>query len=91
VVRNEETMELLMCVAIVFEVAGRRRVRLSISGGAAVFPQDGKNYEGLLAVADRRMYQDKSVRKHGRRLFANGPAATGLSDVELERAAQGVL
>jgi diguanylate cyclase (GGDEF)-like protein len=76
--------------AIVFEAVGRQRVRLSVSGGAAVFPQDGKAYEALLAVADRRMYQDKSQRKQGlRQVRSTGP--NGLTDVDLERAAQGVL
>ena len=36
---------------------------LSISAGAAVFPQDGDAYESLLAKADSRMYHDKSLRK----------------------------
>jgi diguanylate cyclase (GGDEF)-like protein len=77
--------------AIVFEAAGRRRVRLAVSGGAAVFPQDGKAYEALLAVADRRMYHDKTQRKQGRSQTHNSHGAPGLSNVDLERAAQGVL
>ncbi len=77
--------------AIVFEATGRQRVRLSVSAGAAVFPQDGKAYESLLAVADRRMYQDKTHRKQGRRHTRGSAGAPGLSDVDLERAAQGVL
>jgi diguanylate cyclase (GGDEF)-like protein len=77
--------------AIVFEATGRQRVRLSVSAGAAVFPQDGKAYESLLAVADRRMYQDKTQRKQGRRHPRGSAGSPGLSDVDLERAAQGVL
>lgn len=78
--------------AIVFEVQGRRRVRLGISGGAAVFPQDGKVYEALLTTADRQMYRDKGQRKQlpGRRAGA-GERPAVLSDIDLDRAAAGVL
>jgi diguanylate cyclase (GGDEF)-like protein/putative nucleotidyltransferase with HDIG domain len=48
---------------IMFEPMSGVRVPLSISAGAAVFPHDGDTYETLLAAADRRMYQDKSVRR----------------------------
>lgn len=86
-------MELRQAVdAIVFEVQGRRRVRLGISGGAAVFPQDGKVYEALLTTADRQMYRDKSARKQsaGRKAGA-GERSAALSDIDLDRAAAGVL
>jgi diguanylate cyclase (GGDEF)-like protein len=36
---------------------------LSISAGAAIFPQDGDSYDALLATADSRMYADKASRK----------------------------
>ena len=39
------------------------QLSLSISAGAAVFPQDGDTYEALLSRADSRMYGDKSARK----------------------------
>ncbi len=39
------------------------RVSLSISAGAARFPQDGSTFEELLAVGDERMYQDKAGRR----------------------------
>jgi diguanylate cyclase (GGDEF)-like protein len=48
---------------VYFEARPGKRVHLGISVGAAVFPQDGESYEALLAVADSRMYQDKSSRK----------------------------
>ena len=38
-------------------------VLLSISGGIAVYPQDGDTYDALLAAADREMYTDKHFRK----------------------------
>ncbi|MGE5198903.1 MAG: diguanylate cyclase [Rhodospirillaceae bacterium] len=47
-----------------FSVGDLLRVRLTISIGAAVFPADGDSYEALLQLADRRMYEDKSSRKH---------------------------
>lgn len=46
-----------------FEPRPGRRVPLGISVGTAVFGQDGRSYETLLAVADSRMYKDKSTRK----------------------------
>jgi diguanylate cyclase (GGDEF)-like protein/putative nucleotidyltransferase with HDIG domain len=49
---------------IVLEVDAERRVPLSISAGIAVFPEDGDNYDALVAKADRQMYEDKSRRKH---------------------------
>jgi diguanylate cyclase (GGDEF)-like protein len=77
--------------AIVFEVAGRQRVRLAASGGAASFPDDGRSYEALLALADRRMYQDKAIRKSRSSEPGTGPGAGDVSETDLERAADGVL
>jgi len=39
---------------------------VSVSGGAAFFPQDGRTAEELLARADKRMYGEKHDRKHAR-------------------------
>jgi diguanylate cyclase (GGDEF)-like protein len=78
--------------AVVFEVQGRKRVRLAISGGAAVFPEDGRTYEVLLAAADRRMYQDKRARK--RPHSQDTPTdrrPQDMSDIDIDRAAAGVL
>jgi diguanylate cyclase (GGDEF)-like protein/putative nucleotidyltransferase with HDIG domain len=68
---------------------------LAISIGAAVFPHDGDTYEALLATADSRMYRDKTRRKRG---AGRGPSPQpgggeppDLSDVELRRAAAGIL
>lgn len=38
---------------------------LSMSVGVAVYPDDGKDAEDLLAEADRRMYKSKRLRKKG--------------------------
>jgi diguanylate cyclase (GGDEF)-like protein/putative nucleotidyltransferase with HDIG domain len=46
-----------------FEPRTGVRVSLSISAGAARFPQDGDTLEELLAVGDERMYQDKANRR----------------------------
>jgi len=48
---------------IELEVRAGKRVRLAVSAGAAVFPQDGTTYEALLADADHRMYRDKAARR----------------------------
>src|SRR3954470_3178680 len=79
-----------------FEARPGRRVQLGVSVGTAVFPHDGESYESLLASADSRMYQDKSSRK---RESGNGhddrprPArlVAGVSDVDVDRAAVGIL
>ena len=47
----------------VFEAHPGRRLTLSISVGAAVYPHDGETYEALLASGDARMYRDKTQRK----------------------------
>jgi diguanylate cyclase (GGDEF)-like protein len=81
---------------IVFEVRPGRRQPLGISVGAAVFPHDGDTYESLLATADSRMYRDKTTRKR-RTMRPAGPWAETrsvvpeISEVDLERAAAGVL
>lgn len=48
---------------LLFEASPGTRVRLTMSAGAAVFPQDGATYDALLAKADSRMYVDKARRK----------------------------
>ena len=40
---------------------------LAISAGAAVFPEDGATFDQLIAVADQRMYANKSARRAGGR------------------------
>ncbi len=49
--------------AIWVEPAPGRIVSLSVSVGAATFPDDADTAEGVLSVADRRMYRDKGQRK----------------------------
>jgi len=48
---------------LVFEAQPGKRLKLRISIGAAVFPEDGRTYEALLGKADTRMYANKSQRK----------------------------
>ena len=50
-----------------------KRLRLGVSAGAAVFPQDGTTYEELLADADHLMYRDKAARR-GHAPLTNTPA-----------------
>ena len=94
---ENKQMELQKAVdEIVFEVRPGRRQPLGISVGAAVFPHDGDTYESLLATADSRMYRDKTKRKR-RTVHPAGtwPETRSLvpeiSDVDLDRAAAGVL
>ena len=46
-----------------FEPRPGVRVSLSISAGAARFPDDGTTFEELLAAGDERMYRDKAGRR----------------------------
>jgi diguanylate cyclase (GGDEF)-like protein/putative nucleotidyltransferase with HDIG domain len=46
-----------------FEPRPGVRVSLSISAGAARFPEDGNTIEELLATGDERMYRDKATRR----------------------------
>jgi diguanylate cyclase (GGDEF)-like protein/putative nucleotidyltransferase with HDIG domain len=46
-----------------FEPRPGVRASLSISAGAARFPDDGTTFDELLAVADERMYHDKAGRR----------------------------
>jgi len=46
-----------------FEPRPGVRVSLSISAGAARFPDDGTTFEELLAAGDERMYRDKAERR----------------------------
>jgi diguanylate cyclase (GGDEF)-like protein/putative nucleotidyltransferase with HDIG domain len=80
-----------------FEARPGKMLPLAISIGAAVFPHDGDAYEMLLANADSRMYRDKTRRKreaagaHPGEEHARPAPPESLSDVELKRAANGVL
>lgn len=42
---------------------------LTVSGGVAVYPQDGRDWDQLFATADRRLY----AAKHGGRNRVEGP------------------
>lgn len=41
-------------------IAHDQKIAMSFSFGVASFPEDGKTYNELLQVADRRMYEDKT-------------------------------
>jgi diguanylate cyclase (GGDEF)-like protein/putative nucleotidyltransferase with HDIG domain len=104
---ERKRMELQRAVDLVaFEARPGRRIPLSISVGAAIYPQDGDSYEALLATADSRMYRDKTRRKQQSRLQpvatgtdgrAHGVTATAVapgvepSEIEIQRAAIGLL
>src|SRR5205814_9322941 len=80
-----------------FEARPGKMLPLAISIGAAVFPHDGESYETLLATADSRMYRDKTRRKRevvggSSSDDAQHPTASGsITDVDLKRAAAGIL
>ncbi len=85
-----------------FEARPGKKVPLSISVGAAVYPHDGETYEALLATGDARMYRDKTTRKASSRTGVGRPdrmasgirlpvAAPDVSETEIERARSGVL
>jgi diguanylate cyclase (GGDEF)-like protein/putative nucleotidyltransferase with HDIG domain len=61
---ERKRIELQRAVELIeFEARPGRRITLGISIGAALFPHDGETYEALLAMADSRMYRDKTRRK----------------------------
>jgi diguanylate cyclase (GGDEF)-like protein len=75
-----------------FEVKPDLTLPLAISAGAAVFPHDGRTTEVVLAIADGRMYQDKTRRKRqGAPLGDQSSDPAGLSDDDIKRAAFGIL
>jgi diguanylate cyclase (GGDEF)-like protein len=79
-----------------FEPRPGERLPIAISIGASIFPHDGSAYETLLTTADSRMYRDKTRRKRERAAAEHiGPPAfrstPSISDLELQRAAVGVL
>ena len=78
---------------VYFEARPGKRLHLGISVGAAVFPHDGESYETLLAMADSRMYQDKSGRKSrsGIDALPRVGAPTDVTDTDIQKAASGIL
>jgi diguanylate cyclase (GGDEF)-like protein len=56
--------------ALRFEAAPGEAMPLRISVGAAVYPSDGNAFDALLAVADRRMYHDKTMTRRGNTRWA---------------------
>jgi diguanylate cyclase (GGDEF)-like protein/putative nucleotidyltransferase with HDIG domain len=61
-----------------FEAKPGRPVQLGGSFGRASFPADGRAQEALLALADKRMYEDKARRKQRR--TRDVPPGPGLPD-----------
>ena len=58
---------------------------LGASFGCAVFPEDGKTADELLAAADRQMYQDKAHQKTGARVHRAGAKTVRSGDERLRR------
>jgi diguanylate cyclase (GGDEF)-like protein/putative nucleotidyltransferase with HDIG domain len=56
------------------ELCGEHVVSLSV--GQAHYPQDGRTVEDLLAVADRRMFENK---RRNKAAYRTGPATAGVS------------
>jgi diguanylate cyclase (GGDEF)-like protein/putative nucleotidyltransferase with HDIG domain len=48
---------------IEIDVRGGSKLKLGASAGVAVFPEDGRTYDALLAAADHRMYRNKAERR----------------------------
>ena len=61
---ERKRQELQQAIDAMHFQAADRRLPLGISLGCAVFPDDGQTHETLLAVADSRMYKNKTARKH---------------------------
>jgi len=65
---------------IAFTDSNNEPLRLRVSAGSAVFPDDGETYESLLATADGRMYHDKKSRKPAPEARAAGTASARLEN-----------
>ncbi len=61
---ERKRLELQQAIDAMAFKAGGRRLPLGVSVGCAIFPEDGQTHETLLAVADSRMYKNKTGRKH---------------------------
>jgi diguanylate cyclase (GGDEF)-like protein/putative nucleotidyltransferase with HDIG domain len=59
---------------ILLEVRPEKQLRLGISAGVSVFPEDGTTFEALLADADHRMYRDKAFRRGQLPVLHSAPA-----------------
>jgi diguanylate cyclase (GGDEF)-like protein/putative nucleotidyltransferase with HDIG domain len=100
---ERKRLELKKAMAdVTFEARPGKRVPLSISVGAAVYPHDGETYEALLAAGDARMYRDKTSRRGSGRSTSRAADRLGsgvrlpvlppdVTETEIERARAGVL
>lgn len=82
--------------AIRLEARPGKIIPIGVSAGVAIFPADGDGYESLLAIADARMYRDKTRRKKTRMRPGLASAAdmmvpADLTEIDLHRAAAGIL
>jgi diguanylate cyclase (GGDEF)-like protein len=55
----EAAQRLREAVARAAVVVGGETVRVTVSGGIAIYPEDGETWDALFAVADRRLYDAK--------------------------------
>jgi len=65
-----------------FAVARGQTIHVTVSMGAASFPEDGRTYEALISVADTRMYHEKFARRGAAadpNLFLRFPGRTDTS------------
>jgi diguanylate cyclase (GGDEF)-like protein len=91
---NKRTELQVAVDGIRLEARPGKTIPLGISAGVAVFPVDGDGYESLLAIADARMYRDKTKRKKIRARRTPSPdegSPTDLTDIDLHRSALGIL
>ncbi len=92
---ENKRQELQLAVdAIRLEARPGKLIPIGVSAGVAVFPVDGDGYESLLAIADARMYRDKTRRKKARTrrpLPPDDASPPGLTDIDLHRSALGIL
>ena len=56
---SDAAQRLREAVARAAVVVGGETVRVTVSGGVAIYPEDGENWDTLFSVADRRLYDAK--------------------------------
>ena len=64
-------------------------LRLGVSAGVAVYPEDGVTWDELIAVADRRMYRDKTRRASAVQTQTGAATPVGRTDEPADLAALG--
>lgn len=76
--------KIIQSIIAPISLTGDKQVRLSVSIGISIFPEDGNEIDKLLGYADHAMYESKRGGKNCYRFFKDSDQKIGLDDVLLE-------